>query len=162
MTTRTTRRLEHFAQGYAMAMLNFNTHVISIDDESNSEPVEAAWWQRPDDTLWAVHAFEQDSQGALLEDVVDFFQSNLRELMAYAAIIRSRLPELVTEDESDQRAYSAAGQDFALTRNGHGTGFWDRGMPDVLAATLSGHSKVYGGSQAWLNADENEVQLQNG
>jgi hypothetical protein len=36
-----------------------------------------------------------------------------------------------------------AGHDFWLTRNGHGAGFWDRGLGD-LGERLSKAAKVYG------------------
>lgn len=36
-----------------------------------------------------------------------------------------------------------AGHDFALTRNGHGAGFWDRGL-GALGDRLSDAAKVYG------------------
>ena len=34
-------------------------------------------------------------------------------------------------------AEACAGHDFLLTRNRHGTGFWDRGMPDNLGQRLT-------------------------
>lgn len=157
--SRTYDRLTAFTRGYALAMLRFNTHVIGVDDLADSKPVEPEWWQSNDED-WPIEAFEEGSRADLREDCSDFFKANLRELLAYAAIIRSRLPEWVTPEDSDDRAYRGAGTDFALTRNGHGAGFWDRGMPDGLAASLTAASKAYGGSQGWLSGDENYVSLQ--
>lgn len=37
----------------------------------------------------------------------------------------------------------SAGHDFWLTRNGHGAGFWDRGLGG-LGDRLTKHAKVYG------------------
>lgn len=39
---------------------------------------------------------------------------------------------------------SQAGHDFALTRNGHGTGFWDGDWSDNYADMLTQGSKNYG------------------
>lgn len=45
-----------------------------------------------------------------------------------------------------------AGHDFWLTRNGHGVGFWDRGMGD-LGEHLSKAAKVYGEVYVCLGDD---------
>lgn len=54
---------------------------------------------------------------------------------------------------------ASAGHDFWLTRNGHGVGFWDRGLGnegDKLseASTISGQSDIYLG-------DNNEIYFTN-
>ena len=35
------------------------------------------------------------------------------------------------DELSTQMSYDSIGHDFWLTRNGHGAGFWDRGLEDV-------------------------------
>lgn len=45
-----------------------------------------------------------------------------------------------------------AGHDFWLTRNGHGAGFWDRGLGKV-GALLTGAAKVYGSSDLYFGDD---------
>ena len=47
--------------------------------------------------------------------------------------------------------------DFWLTRNGHGTGFWDRGLGEV-GERLSAAAKVYGSSDAYVG-DDGKVYL---
>lgn len=44
------------------------------------------------------------------------------------------------------------GHDFWLTRNGHGTGFWDRGYGD-LGDRLSKAAEVYGESDLYVGDD---------
>ena len=39
---------------------------------------------------------------------------------------------------------SQAGHDFCLTRNWHGAGFWDRGLPEKLGQALTKASHEYG------------------
>lgn len=45
-----------------------------------------------------------------------------------------------------------AGHDFWLTRNGHGAGFWDRGLGDV-GVTLSAACRPYGESNLYIGDD---------
>lgn len=45
-----------------------------------------------------------------------------------------------------------AGHDFALTRNGHGAGFWDRGL-DEEGEDLTEASKVYGSQDLYVGDD---------
>ena len=44
------------------------------------------------------------------------------------------------------------GHDFYLTREGHGTGFWDRGL-DAIGQILSDASKPYGSVDAYVGGD---------
>lgn len=48
----------------------------------------------------------------------------------------------------------SAGHDFALTRNGHGAGFWDRlELPKEIRDELTESSKSFG--EAWPYIDDN-------
>lgn len=51
------------------------------------------------------------------------------------------------------------GHDFALTRNGHGAGFWDRGLGE-LGDKLTEHAKSFGSIYGYL--DEGTVYLTEG
>lgn len=68
-------------------------------------------------------------------DCQDFINSNLTDLGLYAEQYNSN-PEY-------------AGHDFWLTRNGHGAGFWDRGLK-ALGERLSDAAKVYGGVDLYV------------
>lgn len=58
------------------------------------------------------------------------------------------------QDENEnllQKAYSSgrydaeqAGRDFWYTRNGHGTGYWDRGLESITADALSESARGFG------------------
>lgn len=53
-------------------------------------------------------------------------------------------------------AEAAFGHDFALTRNGHGVGFWDRdseGLPHVLGAALTGVCKGFPERNLYIGDD---------
>ncbi|WP_156096594.1 hypothetical protein [Amycolatopsis jejuensis] len=50
---------------------------------------------------------------------------------------------------AEQREWADLGHDFALSRAGHGTGFWDRGLGDV-GDRLHRAAKVYSGDGLYL------------
>jgi len=61
--------------------------------------------------------------------------------------------------EKDLRRYcvrmsgmEAAGHDFWLTKNRHGSGFWDQGLGE-LGRRLSENAKVYGSTDLYLGDD---------
>ena len=58
------------------------------------------------------------------------------------------------EQAIGQDGYSAehAGHDFALTRNGHGAGFWDRGLGEV-GERLTEHAHAFGSADLYLGDD---------
>jgi hypothetical protein len=72
----------------------------------------------------------------MLEDCADFQESNCTDLENYAK----------------NRLIDYAGHDFWLTRNGHGAGFWDRGLGE-LGKRLTTASKVYGSCDLYLGND---------
>jgi hypothetical protein len=51
------------------------------------------------------------------------------------------------------------GIDFALTRNGHGTGFWDRGL-GAIGEELASLSRPYGASNAYYMANTHQVVVE--
>lgn len=80
--------------------------------------------------------------GALIEignDVADFVDANWFDVKGLSA--------------------RQVGHDFALTRNGHGAGFWDRGLGD-LGERLSDAARVYG-SQGLSVSDDGKLYLYN-
>lgn len=49
-------------------------------------------------------------------------------------------------------SWSQAGHDFALTRNGHGAGFWDRGL-GLVGDALTSIAKPYGERNLYVSTD---------
>lgn len=74
------------------------------------------------------------SIASMHEDCRDFLDDNIVDLLA-----------------SGMTA-SSAGNDFWLTRNGHGTGFWDRGL-GAVGERLTAAAKVYGGQDMYVGDD---------
>lgn len=59
--------------------------------------------------------------------------------------------------QNDGGIYAYAGHDFWLTRNGHGAGFWDRGLGD-LGDRLTELCKTYG-EQSPVVGDDGYIYL---
>ena len=120
--------LDAFTRGYIECMLWSST------DESNEqggEPLDANY-------------DEDDLTVDSLRDIVSVCQDFQQ---AQAALLEAayKPKEWIAEKQQfDKPDYDAAhaGHDFWLTRNGHGAGFWDRGLAQGDALTKA--AKVYG------------------
>lgn len=60
--------------------------------------------------------------------------------------------QLAEADAEYGRGAESCGHDFWLTRNGHGAGFWDRGM-EKLGDSLSDAAHSYGSSDLYIGDD---------
>lgn len=76
----------------------------------------------------------------MAKDCRDFVHYNADDLDAYVEACLSG--ERMSFDPSKGSPESYAGHDFWLTRNGHGAGFWDRGLGD-LGERLTEAAKAY-------------------
>lgn len=84
-----------------------------------------------------------EARKAMERDCEKFIAENETALGDYAEIIGSH-PEY-TESEK-------AGHDFWLTRNGHGAGFWDRGIGET-GDKLTKASESFGGVDLYVGDD---------
>ena len=87
---------------------------------------------------YGVENIDSDSLADIIETCNDFQESNAELLAQYYA--RPGMNE------------SKAGHDFWLTRNGHGAGFWDRGLGE-LGDKITDAAKVYGECDVMLGDD---------
>ena len=72
-----------------------------------------------------------------------------------ADFVRANWSDLQAADYGARGEYSPAelaGHDFLLTRNGHGAGFWDRGLGE-LGDRLSDAAQVYGSTYLYRGDD---------
>jgi len=74
-------------------------------------------------------------------------------LQDIAGFLRGNLADLIATGQADWEQH---GHDLWLTRNGHGTGFGDRGYPHDVAERLVAGAEVYGTVSLML---EPEVDL---
>lgn len=65
-------------------------------------------------------------------------------------------PEVAALLEQSRLSAEQIGYDFWLTRNGHGAGFWDRGLGDV-GTKLTAMTKPYGGCDLYVGDDDGKI-----
>jgi len=82
-------------------------------------------------------------------DCLAFFVANYADICAAAGLYPSR---------GEYGGFSLAGHDFALTRNGHGAGFWDGDLPEALGERLTAASKTAGECWPYIG-DDGEVYM---
>lgn len=108
----------------------------------------AALWSSSDEhggPLDAVFSADDISPACMLAmngDCQDFCKANMPDLLEYCQKMKN---EQCPGEE-------LAGHDFWLTRNGHGAGFWDRGLGE-LGKRLSDSAKVYGSVDLYAGDD---------
>jgi hypothetical protein len=125
----TEQQIQSFIEGYLTEALWSSTDTLPGADDTQVNL---------DDFDWAPG--ESDK---LEDDCLDFINSNTADLLEYADK-KSHAP--------GYDAFECAGHDFWLTRNGHGSGFWDRGLGE-LGNRLTAVSKVYGSVNLYLGDD---------
>ena len=82
---------------------------------------------------------------AMKNDCAKFMADNEKDLDEYTQ--NRAIPRGADYTEAD-----CAGHDFWLTRNGHGAGFWDRGLGE-LGERLSGAAEAFGESNLYAGDD---------
>lgn len=107
-----------------------------------------------DSALECLEWSETDENGEPLDSLGLFFGNEAR------AAIRSELSSffILANDELHGLGYSAIGHDFILTRNGHGSGFWDRGLGEQ-GERLSDWARSFGSVSAFVS-DSGELGIQ--
>lgn len=118
--------LDSFVHAYMICALWSST-------DEHGEPLDAVF--SPDDIA-------QECADAMRASCVDFVQANVADLAEYCQRMRNE------QWSGEERA----GHDFWLTRNGHGAGFWDRGLGD-LGQRLSDAAEVYGSVDLYASDD---------
>lgn len=112
--------------------------------------IECALWSStmgddigtPMDETYSVEDFSLDVIEVMRADCCDFFEANIGLLGWYC----------------DTQPWDYAGHDFWLTRNGHGAGFWDRGMGQV-GELLSDVARLAGPRDLYIGDDQEIHQL---
>ena len=113
---------------------------------------------RPDCSMQSF-GFEPDdlddsATAAMREECESFIAANEADLLAYCE--RMGTWHGSDTNRGANASYSGdeqAGGDFWLTRNGHGAGFWDRGLGE-LGKRLSKAAKTHGSSDLYIGDDE--------
>lgn len=113
-----------FVKGYIEAMIFTG---IDVDDPSGEGSSD-----------FDIDNFSDEAKNTIVHDCSDFVTSNSDTLNA-----------AYQTGEYDE---AQAGRDFWFTRNGHGVGFWDRGLGQI-GKILTDASKVYREQNAYVGDD---------
>lgn len=113
----TDKQKQEFIAGYLAAALWSSTDTVHEDDGSET-------YVQLDQYEWADGESEK-----LHADCFDFMDEHNALLETYAQLCPV---------SGEYTAWELAGHDFWLTRNGHGAGFWDRGLGYVGKALARG------------------------
>lgn len=123
---------------YVRRFVESYVEAIVWTDESSIEEGMKDNGEDPDTLDLTTENFQAESLEEIKIQCTDFVVANWTDLEEYS---------------KTGRTADFAGQDFVLSRNGHGTGFWDRGA-GVLGDRLHEAAKVYGGSSLYLGDDD--------
>lgn len=104
--------------------------------------ISCALWSSVDDSGEPLDRAEipiaDDSVKAMREDCQDFLTADVLALIDAAG---------------ENYSYESAGHDFWLTRNGHGAGFWDRGLGEI-GTKLTDAAKAHGSCDLYIGDDQ--------
>lgn len=107
--------------------------------------------------FWTEGADDNACDGKSLDDFApEAWDQAIRECKDFQELANADLAAAY-EDEKANYDPERAGVDFWLTRNGHGAGFWDRGLGDLRTDTVGGRlsrdAKSMGLCDAYLGDD---------
>ncbi len=122
--------VNEFISGYLQAIYFANTWVTEEGTEEGAEGSVPIY-----ETDFDGAQFPKEIANELASDCRDFVEAN-QDLLAQA----------LEQGETAEQA----GMDFALSRNGHGAGFFDRGL-GAIGKALQEKSRVYGGCQVMID-----------
>jgi len=126
---------DEFVRGYTAAMLWANTYA-----DRDGELVSVG----ETDLTPTLDDFSEDAERQVREDCEEFLSYDLDDCLVSDLI--SSLERIYGY------TFEQAGHDFALTRNGHGAGFWDRGL-GVSGGTLTYAAHTFGESSLLVDVD---------
>ncbi len=119
--------LETMLGAYEVCALWSSSHYAS----ENAEPV-------PMDDVASADDVADEARAEMRAECLDFLAFNYSDVLAMVATAGFD--------------YASVGHDFWLTRNGHGAGFWDRGLGEI-GERLSKAARVYGSSDLYIGDD---------
>ena len=102
------------------------------------EAVEFCGPYIPEGESVEIIGFSESAKATILRDCDAFAEANASDIVEFCEITNKSL--------------TAAGAEFYFTRNGHGTGFWDRGTGPVFDR-LSEAARDYGSSEDMVGDD---------
>lgn len=95
--------------------------------------------------IWADATEDEFTDKEIADESIESMLSEIQNFLVTINNLRLRLPSNYTIEN--------VGHDFWLTRNGHGVGFWDRGLGD-LGDELTKHAEACKCSDLYVGDDD--------
>jgi hypothetical protein len=131
------KKLDQFTYAYIEAMM------WSSNDESDEYGGE------PLDKNYDISDIATESLDKIIKDCEQFQEENADDL--------EQVPDMRFATDSygnnSCTGYESAGHDFWLTRNGHGSGFWDRNYDQAVKNRLDAACKAFGECYVYIGDD---------
>lgn len=128
-----------------MALSDDQAAALRGFDDALAGCIEAALWAdlRDDEVGDPMDGYDntdlsEEAREKLARDLREFCENNAKDVVEYI--------------EGWGRSASDLGHDFWLTKQGHGVGFWDRGLGE-LGDRLTKATKPYGGQHLFVDED---------
>jgi hypothetical protein len=125
-------------KGYCVAALWADAIPLMADQD---HPEHDDYWESGG--MNDSHAINSAGMAAISPLIKSWCESNADLLQRYEDEMTDRLAG------ADWSVGEQAGHDLRLTAGGHGTGFWDRGLPDDLGQSLSDLAQSFGDIECW-------------
>lgn len=116
-------------------------------DDFTRAYIEAIYFTETGDTD------QPDSEAELTPDARVSCINECRQFQEANAALLQRAYACDAYNGKEWTPQAQAGHDFWLTRNGHGAGFWDRGLPDDIGDALTQAAKDCGERYAFGDAE---------
>lgn len=132
----------------------FSKDMVSKLTEFQRNYLHCALWSshddddNPFDQDYDIDAFHPYTLERQINDCVKFCTAN-RDLLKAAAEFLDNNPKLLPPNGGGTIAL--LGHDLWLTRNGHGAGYWDRGLPKEIGDALSDAARKIGGVDLYVD-----------
>ena len=101
---------------------------------------------------WAESANTTDSDDRSIGDVAELAPETFAAMEKDATAFYAANAAMISKANEVGRDDARLGHDFWLSRNGHGTGFWDRDLGDIGEA-LHAAAKAAGGRDLYIGDD---------
>ena len=126
---------------------------VNLDDVLESYMTTALWSSNTDegdayDEYYTTEDFIECAREEMRIDCKDFL----------ASMVMEGLLELLPHDYAQGDLSGQIGHDFWLTRNGHGVGFWDRGLGEI-GDRLTKLAQEWGTSDVYTDYDGTSDKL---
>ena len=134
---RNSSELEQFIDGYCETMVWAGLDWSIMDESGNPAPL---------DRNYSVDNIAESARAEIQAECIQYLAHIVAES---GPTIGALLEELIGSGDIEY-TWADAGGDFLLTRNGHGAGYWDRGLGEI-GETLTDIAHMFGETNEYVD-----------